>query len=68
MNEFIFDPDLGSDEEIEEFEEMKNETEFTSGMVFSKNGVISHIERMMEDTPMSSEPAVASQWEEKCNH
>ena len=43
MAEFLFDPEMGSDDEIEEFNQYKSSEEEKEGLKFSKNAIIFHI-------------------------
>ena len=51
MDEFMWDGPDDSDEEISDMMQYKNSFEKSAGIKYSKNGLISYIEKMQNDKP-----------------
>lgn len=65
MEEYKFDADENSDEEIEELAVTKSQFERDSGLVFSKRGIIDFIENLMNTETVDNKGGAGKSWEEK---
>ena len=65
MEEYKFDVEENSDEEIEELAKTKSNFEHEAGLVFSKRGIIEFIEKMLQTESVENKDANGKLWEEK---
>ena len=67
MKDWMWDGPEDSDEEIEDMVPLKNKQEKDLGLKFSKNGIISFIEKFLEHETKfnTNDPITARAWKEK---
>tara|TARA_B110000305_G_C18848748_1_gene363539 strand:- start:159 stop:419 length:261 start_codon:yes stop_codon:yes gene_type:complete len=65
MEEYKFDAEENSDQEIEELAAIKSQFEHDSGLVFSKSGIIEFVNNMLKTESAENRDATGKSWEEK---
>ena len=66
MDEYLFDVEENSDEEIPELTILKSDFEQSHGLKFSKNGVVAFINEMLQtESVANKQDGVGKLWEEK---